>query len=76
MTETCEGRSIVGCLSGGKYADRPVYILWDGERLPVAAVLDRTRHPDGERFDIAVEDGRRFHLAYSSRRDIWRIEML
>ncbi len=65
----------VECHSGSTYGERPVALVWEGERLPVAEVEDRWREPQGLCFRVRTLDGRVFHLSYSERNDEWQIDL-
>jgi hypothetical protein len=65
---------LVECYSGTKYAERPIALNWQGERLLIAAILDSRRSPSGQRFRVQTEDGRVFELHYDERTDQWEIQ--
>jgi hypothetical protein len=67
------GEEVVECHSGYAYAERPVALHWQGERLEISEVEQRWRIPGGLRFRVAVEDGRIFELFYGELYDEWRI---
>jgi hypothetical protein len=61
----------VECYSGGRFAERPVEILWRGERLHVASVERAWQTPGGLGFTVRVADRRHFELAYTITSDKW-----
>jgi len=61
----------VECYSGTRYAERPVALTWNGERLSIEAIERAWQTPDGLAFIIQITDGRRFELIYSSPNDQW-----
>jgi hypothetical protein len=61
----------VECYSGGRFAERPVEILWRGERLHVASVERAWQTPGGLGFIVRVADSRHFELAYTIASDEW-----
>ena len=63
----------VGCYSGSTYAERPVAVHWQGERLVVEQVRCSWRTPNGPGFDVLVADGRRFRLSYDESCDSWQV---
>jgi len=67
--------AVVECHSGSMYGERPVALVWEGGRLPVAAVEARWREPDGRRFRVRTVDGRVFDLFYGERNDEWRVDL-
>lgn len=70
------GEEIVECYSGIAYAERPIAIHWQGERLEVAEIEARWRIPGGRRFRVRTADNRLFELFYGELYDEWRIHEL
>jgi hypothetical protein len=64
---------LVECHSGTTYGERPIAILWEGERLLIVEIEARWRLPDGRKFRVRVEDERTFELYYVEQIDEWRI---
>ncbi len=64
---------LVECHSGSAYAERPVALTWQGERLEIEAVEARWRIPGGLRFRVRTADGQVFELFYGELYDEWRI---
>jgi len=67
---------LVECHSEYTYAERPVALRWQGERLAIEEVEQRWRIPGGLRFRVRVADGRVFELFYGELYDEWRISPL
>jgi hypothetical protein len=67
---------VVECLSSQTYAERPMYIHWEGERLQVVEIQNRWRLPEGRRFHVRVADDRLFELSYYENSDEWHIQPL
>ncbi len=67
MTETVE------CHSGYAYAERPLALTWQGQRLAIASILEQVRVPAGKRFRVRTQDGQEFELVYHEVTDEWRI---
>ncbi|HPH98077.1 MAG TPA: hypothetical protein PKW33_17945 [Anaerolineaceae bacterium] len=65
--------SPVECHSGYEYAERPLALHWQGERLEVSAILDQWRIPGGKCFRVQTADQRVFELFYGELYDEWRI---
>ena len=61
----------VECYSGTSFAERPVALTWNGERLSVESVERAWQTPDGLAFIVKITDGRRFELIYSAPNDQW-----
>lgn len=63
----------VECHSGHAYADRPIALHWQGERLEIVAVEAEWRTPDGHFFRVRATGERKFELFYSELKDEWKI---
>ncbi len=66
----------VECHSGSEYAERPVALRWEGQRLEIIKIQDRWRIPGGKCFRVQVSDGRVFELFYGELYDEWRINLV
>jgi hypothetical protein len=66
---------LVECHSGFTYAERPIALWWQGERLEIAAVEAQWRIPGGRRFQVRTHDDRLFELFYGELYDEWRIHL-
>ena len=66
-------RDLVECHSGYAYAERPVALQWEGQRLEITEVEAEWRIPGGRCFRVHVQDDRRFELFYGELYDEWRI---
>jgi hypothetical protein len=66
---------IVECHSGYTYAERPIALRWEGERLPIVEIEAHWRIPGERRFRVRVEDGRVFELFYGELSDEWRVHL-
>ncbi len=64
----------VECYSGARYAERPVAVWWQGERLAVESVERAWRTTGGPAF--IVRAGRRFQLTYSEADDRWTVRLI
>jgi hypothetical protein len=67
---------LVECHSGFTYADRPVALTWEDQRLEIVEVLAAWRTPEKKLFRVRTNDGREFELAYNQTIDEWQIETL
>ncbi len=65
---------IVECLSGFAYAERPVALTWDGQRLEVDSLLAAWRTPGERRFRVRARNQIIFELAYREAEDEWQIQ--
>jgi hypothetical protein len=63
--------NMVETQSGYTYAERPVALHWEGERLPIAAIETRWRDPSGRGYRVRAEDGRIFDLYYDETSNEW-----
>lgn len=70
---TGQERLQVECHSGYAYAERPVALRWEGQRLDIERVEAEWRAPGGKRFRVRTRDGRLFELFYEELLDQWRI---
>ena len=68
MTQTVE------CFSGWKYAERPIALHWEGQRLEIAAVEAQWLTPEGRHFQVCTRDNRFFELIYDEYADVWIIK--
>lgn len=67
---------LVECHSGFTYAERPIALRWEDERLEITEILARWRIPGGRRFRVSVDDGRVFELFYGELYDEWRVSQV
>ena len=67
------GDVLVECHSGFTYAQRPVALNWQGERLEIERVVAEWQVPDGKRFRVVTHDGRVFELFYRTENDEWQV---
>lgn len=66
----------VECLSGNTYAERPIALWWEGERLIITEIEARWRLPGGRRFRVQTENGLAFELYYADEQDAWQVSLL
>jgi hypothetical protein len=64
---------LVECHSGYEYAERPVALYWEGQRLEIDQVEAQWRIPGGKRFRVRARDGQIFELFYGELYDEWRV---
>ncbi len=65
----------VECLSGHTYAERPIALWWEGERLNIVEIVARWRIPGGRRFRVQAENDQIFELCYSEQQDEWQVSL-
>ena len=63
----------VECYSGASYAERPVALIWEGQKLEVNEILSEKRTPEGKTFRVCVNDNRQFDLLYDEKNDNWQV---
>lgn len=63
----------VECRSDSRYAERPVALTWQGERLEVSQVLEHWRTPQGWSFRVCTSTELVFLLVYDETRDTWQV---
>ena len=66
----------VECHSGHEYAERPVALQWEGQRLEIQAVEGEWRVPGGKWFRVRTQGGRIFELFYEEHDGEWRLAPL
>jgi hypothetical protein len=69
-------QDLVSCRSDYSYAQRPVALQWEGQRLEVRAVEAEWRAPAGRGFRVTTTDDRRFELVYHESDDEWQITLI
>jgi hypothetical protein len=62
----------VECHSGYAYAERPIALLWQGERLEIKTILAEWQTPDGKHFRVQTTDDQNFELIYRIAEDAWK----
>ena len=60
----------VECYSGTRFAERPVALTWNGERLSIESVERAWQTPDGVAF-VVCAGGLHFELTYLPVDDQW-----
>ncbi len=65
--------NLVECHSGFAYAERPVALTWDGQRLEVDSILAAWRTPGARCFRVLAGGPRVFDLVYREAEDEWQI---
>lgn len=71
-----ELKDLVECHSGYEYAERPVALHWQGQRLEIEAVEAEWRIPGGRCFRVRCAEDHKFELFYGELYDEWRINEL
>ena len=61
----------VECYSGARFAERPVALAWNGERLSVESIERAWQTPDSLAFTVRAAGGLRFELTYLPASDQW-----
>ena len=64
---------IVECRSEYEYAQRPLALIWEGERLEIISIINSQRAPEGKRVRVQTIDENIFDLTYSELDDNWKI---
>lgn len=64
---------LVECYSGQEYAERPLALHWQGERLPIIEILTRWRTPHEKTFLVRTTDQQVFRLSYDELDRTWCI---
>lgn len=66
---------MVECRSDSEYAERPLALIWQGERLEVVEILSRWREPGKKVFLVRTTHEKRFQLTYDEFLDQWEIQL-
>ena len=71
----------VECRSDSEYAERPLAVYWQGERLEIVEIISRWRTPDGKWFRVRTQklpskEGQIFDLFYNEMNAAWQISPL
>ena len=69
-------REAVEFLSGYAYAEKPVALTWEAERLEITDVLAEWRTPLAKHFRVRTSDGRYFELSCAEPSGEWQIQEL
>jgi hypothetical protein len=64
---------IVECHSDFAYAERPIAVTWDGQRLEIVKILAEWRTPDDKWFRVLTKNGQEFVLTYREATNDWHI---
>ena len=65
---------LVECRSDTEYAERPIALHWQAQRLEIAEILYRWQTPDGKCFRVRTADDQLFELTYNQIADRWQIQ--
>ena len=65
--------NLVECRSGNEYAERPLFIYWQDERLEIDKILGSWRTPEGKWFRVSILSGLVFELFYDEVENAWDI---
>ncbi len=65
---------LVECRSDTEYAERPVALYWQEQRLEIIEILSRWRTPDSKYFRVRTADDQRFELIYNQAANSWQIQ--
>ncbi|KAF0109220.1 MAG: hypothetical protein FD146_264 [Anaerolineaceae bacterium] len=64
----------VECHSGFTYAEKPVALTWDGQRLEIDEILAAWRTPGERCFRVRTRGLRVFDLVYREAENDWQIQ--
>jgi len=64
----------VECRSDSEYAERPIALYWQEQRLEIAEILSRWRTPAGKGFRVRTTDEQIFELCYEEISADWQIK--
>jgi len=64
----------VECRSDSEYAERPIALHWQEQRLEITEILSRWRTPAGKGFRVRTADDQIFVLIYNDIAADWHIQ--
>jgi hypothetical protein len=64
----------VECRSDTEYAERPIALHWQEQRLEIIEILSRWRTPAGKGFRVRTTDDQIFELIYNEITADWLIQ--
>jgi hypothetical protein len=64
----------VECRSDTEYAERPIALYWQEQRLEIVEILSQGRTPLGKSFRVRTADGQIFLLNYNEITTDWQIQ--
>jgi len=67
---------LVECRSDLNYADAPLAIYWEGQRLKVVELLASWCTPQGKGFRVKAAGDQVFELFYDEGKEAWQIHAL
>lgn len=67
---------VVECRSDAEYAERPLSLLWEGNRQEIAEIFARWRGPGEKGFRVKTVSGMAFELTYQEVSDDWHVQPL
>ena len=66
----------VECHSGFTYADKPIAITWESQRLEIIEITAQWRSPQARHFRVRTGNELEFELAYREADNEWQITRL
>jgi putative sterol carrier protein len=67
---------LVECHSGFNYAEKPVALTWESQRLEIAKIMAQWRSPQARHFRVRTNNGLEFELSYREADNEWQINQL
>jgi putative sterol carrier protein len=67
---------LVECHSGFTYAEKPVALTWESQRLEIAKIMAQWRSPQARHFQVRTNNGLEFELSYREADNEWQINQL
>ena len=63
----------VECHSGYIYAERPLAVTMDKQRLMITRIIRESKTQVGQAFEVQMENGRELELVYDENNDEWKL---
>ncbi len=63
----------VECHSSHTYAEQPVAVRWQGQRMEITEIIKSWKSPQGKHFNVRTNGDIEFELQYIQSDDVWLI---
>jgi len=64
---------LVECHSGFTYADKPIAITWESQRLEIIEITAQWRSPEARHFRVRTSNEQEFELSFREADNEWQI---
>ena len=67
---------LVECRSGFTYAEKPVALIWESQRMEIIEITAHWRSPQARHFRVRTVSAQEFELSYVEADNEWQITQL